>query len=167
MTKPRQFSVTWSYQKNLLPKRDKKSHGACLTSHTVMGKMNHTDRIARDRGGQSLQVISVQCVSCFLKEKMVVPEANMASPEIKMPCPGLSTGVKPNTDVPWNHGSQLGRDRSLVITGLRIHVSYGPRDMEKHQTISISIFLRRNHLKCLSLSSQEGVMKNYYNYLLK
>lgn len=90
----------------------------------------------------------------------------MASPEIQMPCPGLSTGVEPNTDVLCNHVNQMCRDRSLVITGLRIYVAYGPRKSTNYK-YHFPELLRRNHLKCLSLSSQEGVMKNYYNYLLK
>ena len=35
----------------------------------------------------------------------------------------------------------LGRDISRIGTGIKIHVSHVPRDMERHKTTSISIFL--------------------------
>lgn len=166
--------MTWSYQKTLLPRRDQKSYGACLMFHTVMGKTNRTAHISKDGGRQNRNwFMTVVCKTslfsvsvAFLEEKMEIAGVKMAPPEIKMPRPGQSRGTERNSGIRLETMETiLGSDISLVITGLRI-VSHsfifclylGTRECTKLQVSQFFWVSERNHLRCLSLASQEGVI---------
>lgn len=100
--------------------------------------------------------------------------SKMASPEIKKPHPGQSREAEPNSATCLETRVTIpGRNISLVILGLRIASQFfnfhltGHRKSPNYKNLKFSEILRRTHLKCLPLASWEGVMKIYYNYLLK